>query len=127
MRSGGAGDVPAPPLRIAGGSVEAEQRLDADRETGGERGYAADGEQDTGHERGAVQGVVAYRQGLAVAAEQDLLVRHQAGNAHRVDMDVVNGRASGAVQLLLRGVRRRAEPGLAASLADHGRRTEGRA
>ena len=61
--------------------IEAEQRLDADREARRQRGDTPDGQQHAGHERGAVQRVVPDRQRLALAAEQHLLVRDQAGDA----------------------------------------------
>jgi hypothetical protein len=48
---------------------------------------------------------VADRQRLAVAAEQDLLVRDQAGQADRVHANVIDRGASGAGEFLLGGVR----------------------
>ena len=60
----------------------------------GERGFRRaaclwahlpDGQQHAGHEGLAGDGVVADRQRLALAAEQHLLVGHQAREAHGVD------------------------------------------
>src|SRR5215469_16266072 len=72
--------------------AEAEQRLDAHGEPGGQRGEPAD-------------------------AEQHLLVCHQPGQPHRVHPHVVHARAARARHLLPGGIRRRAEPALSPGLA----------
>ena len=74
-----------------------------------ERAHLAHGQQHAGHERLAVDRVVSDRERLAGPAEQDLLVGHQAGQAHRVDrlVDVPAGRRD-----QLRGARRGARRGV---------------
>ena len=57
----------------------------------------AHGEHDAGHEAAAVDGVVADRERLALSAEEDLLVRHEAGQPHRVHVHAVHERAAGAL------------------------------
>ena len=46
--------------------------------------------QDTGHERGAIQRVVADGEGLALRSEEHLLMGHQAAQPHPVHMDTVD-------------------------------------
>ena len=60
--------------------------------------HAAGAEQDARHEAAVVQGVVTDGQGLALAAEQDLLVGQQAAQAYGVHRDAVDVRAARAVQ-----------------------------
>ena len=74
--------------------------------------HAADAEQDARHEAAVVQRVVADGEGLALAAEQDLLVGEQAAQPYRVDRDAVDVRAARSVQGGGRGVglRRRSRP-----------------
>ena len=69
--------------------------------------HAAGAEQDARHEAAVVQGVVADGQGLALAAEQDLLVGEEAAQPDRVHRDPVDVGAAGAVQGRRRGVRLR--------------------
>src|SRR6478609_3424669 len=67
-------------------------------EPDGEAGVVADPAdalEDAGHERVAVEGVVPDRQLLPRVAEQDLLVRDQAPEPHRVDRDPVDPAAAG--------------------------------
>ena len=59
--------------------------------TPGPAGHGAHGQQHAGHERAAVVGVVADAQALARRAEDDLFVRHQAGQPHRVHVHAVGG------------------------------------
>lgn len=59
------------------GLREPEEALEAYGEAGRQGAEPAGREQDPGHERGPVQGVVPDRQRLAGAAEEDLLVGHQ--------------------------------------------------
>ena len=72
-----------------------------------------DAEQDARHEAAVVQGVVADGEGLALAAEQDLLVGEQAAQPDRVHGDAVDVRAAGAVQRGDGGVRLRGAARLA--------------
>ena len=53
---------------------------------------AADAEQDARHEAAVVEGVVADGEGLALAAEQHLLVGQQAAQPDRVHRDAVDAR-----------------------------------
>ena len=55
-------------------------------------------EQDARHEAAVVQGVVADGEGLALAAEQHLLVGEQAAQPYGVHRDAVDVGAAGAVQ-----------------------------
>ena len=57
-----------------------------------------DAEQDARHEAAVVERVVADGQGLALAAEQDLLVGDQPAQPHGVHGHAVDVRAAGAVQ-----------------------------
>ncbi len=57
--------------------------------------HAADAEQDARHEAAVVQGVVADGEGLALAAEQHLLVGEQAAQPDGVHGDAVDVRARG--------------------------------
>ncbi len=68
-----------------------------------------------------VQGVVPDGERFPLPAEQHLLMRDQAGHAHRVHVDLVHGRAARAGHLGHGGVRRRAEARLGAGRADHRR------
>src|SRR5436305_350450 len=52
------------------------------------------GQGHAGHERGPVVGVVPDRQALARRAQQDLLVGHQAAQAHGVDVDATRAVAT---------------------------------
>ena len=71
----------------------------------GRDGTARTAGDHSGHEGGPVQGVVPDGEGLAVGAEQDLLVGDQPAQPHPVDPDPVDLRAAGSGQLLNRGVR----------------------
>ena len=100
--------------------VEAEQRLEADRQSR-PRAHVPHGQQHAGHEGAAVHRVVPDRQRLAVGAEHDLLVRDQPRQPHGVHPDPVDVRAARAGQLLGGGVRRRTESGVPARLREQGR------
>ena len=86
------GRIDAPSLdeleaELAGaGDSEVEEGVEADGQarTGADR---LDREHDPGHERDAVEGVVADRQALAGGAEEHFLVGDHAPHAHRVDAD----------------------------------------
>ena len=80
--------------------------------------HAAHAEQDARHEAAVVQGVVADGEGLALAAEQDLLVGEQAAQADGVHRDAVDVRAARAVQRGDGGVGLRGAAGLGAGLGD---------
>ena len=74
------------------------------------RSDGLDRHHDPGHERRPVGGVVTDRERLPLAAEDDLLVRHQTREPHRVDADAVDVAAACAAHALVAGlaVRRRA-------------------
>ena len=65
--------------RVTSARAAPEQLLEADREAGGKRGQPLECEQDAGHVRLARVRVVADRQELSLAAEEDLLVRDEPG------------------------------------------------
>src|SRR5215211_3192947 len=65
---------------------EVEQRLEPDREPRPDH-HGPGGHQHTRHERGPIGRVVPDREGLPLPAEDDLLVRHQPGQPHRVHAD----------------------------------------
>src|SRR5205085_5107765 len=65
-----------------------EQVLKSDGDPGRQDAELREREQDAGHERIARDGVVADRQRLALAAEDDLLVRDEPRKADGVDRDV---------------------------------------
>ena len=73
--------------------LQVEEAVEADGEAG-VVGHRLDRQQDAGHERVAVVGVVADRQALAGGAEQHLLVGDQAPQAHGVDPDAGRARAA---------------------------------
>ena len=89
------------------------------------RGDLAHAQQHPGHEADAVEGVVAQHELLPHPAELDDLMGDQAALAHGVDVDAVHHRAAGAVGILLRRVRDRAEPRLGAAAGDRGRGVAG--
>ena len=87
-------------------------------------------QQHAGHEGAAVVGVVADAQALARRAEDDLLVRDQAGQPHRVHVDAVGplGAARpGQHEVRRRVGRQRAAAGGPARLGDDRRRVQRRA
>src|SRR6266542_5189391 len=65
-------------------SLQVEHGLEADGEARTVP-HVADAQQHARHEAGAVQRIVAQGEQLALAAEDDLLVGDQAGQADRVD------------------------------------------
>src|ERR671910_483041 len=67
-------------------SSSVKERLEADRQARWKGGQAFQREEDTGNVRLTREGVVTDRQELAVTAEQDLLVRDEAGKAHGMDL-----------------------------------------
>ena len=80
----------------------------------GPAGHRPDGGQHAGHERRPVQRIVTDGQRLPRAAQDDLLVRHQAGQPHRMHVDAVDGGAAGAVGLQGGGIGHVAESGVLA-------------
>src|SRR3954447_2665642 len=83
---------------------QVEQGFQAD----GQPGTAADaahGQEDSGHERYAVERVVADGQRLTRRAEDDLLMGDHPGDPQRVDAHAVDVGAPRAVLRLRRGVR----------------------
>src|SRR4029077_6686915 len=79
-----------------GGLLQAEQALQAYREAFGKQADIADGQQDAGHERYPVQGVVPDRERLPRPAEEYLLMRHQTRHAHRMHVELVHRGAARA-------------------------------
>ena len=89
--------------RVAGGRGSVvEDRLEADREARMAR-HPTDRPQHARHERGPVRRVVADREGLALSAEDHLLVGDETGQPDRVDPDVVDGSPADARDRLLVG------------------------
>jgi hypothetical protein len=87
-------------------TLEVEELLEADREARPRR-YRLHRQQDTGHERGAVEGVVADRECLARGTEQDLLVRDPAletKTVHAHAADFGPARTDGGFPLARRGL-----------------------
>ena len=74
-------------------------------------------EQHTGHERGPVERVVPDSQGLALGAEENLLVRHQARGPHRMHVQPVDHGAARSVERLRRGIGHGSEAGVRARAA----------
>src|SRR4051812_37679930 len=74
-------------------AIQLEELLQSDHGRPIERPDLAHGQQHAGHEGLARDGVVAQRQGLPEPAEDDFLVRHEAGKPDRMDrlMDVAAG------------------------------------
>ena len=85
---------------------------EADRQPGMVRD-PSDRHQDTRHERRPVGGVMADRERLALTAEDDLLVRDEAGQPDRVDPDAAQVAAADAGS----GLGRRARPGFGRAAA----------
>jgi hypothetical protein len=74
---------------ISGGPLlDGEQMLEPDQRRAGNRRHPSDRQQHAGHERLAVDRVVADRERLADLAQDHLLVGHEPGQAHRVDRDL---------------------------------------
>src|SRR5918995_2127225 len=69
---------------------EVEQRLEPHREPRPDH-HRPRGHQHTRHERGPIGRVVPDREGLSLPAEDDLLVRHQPRQPHRVHADPLDG------------------------------------
>ena len=76
--------------------------------------------QDTGHERGAIQRVVADGEGLALRSEEHLLMGHQAAQPHPVHMDTVDVGSASSGLLLCGGVGNRAQSGIGPGLGNLG-------
>ena len=111
------GEIVAQGLSFRGGwagsprSLRTSSALEADRERLGQATDASAGQHDARHERAAIDRVVADRQRLALAAEDDLLMGDEPGEPDRVDrlVDVgagvaeqlgrPGGRARGLVEL----------------------------
>src|SRR3712207_866371 len=81
-----------------------QDRIEADGETGWERPQAFEREEDAGDERVAGERVMPDREELAVASEEHLLVRDEAGESDAVDRDVAAERACGRLRRAGRGV-----------------------
>ncbi len=79
---------------------------------------APDAEQDTGHERHPSHRVVPDREGLALVAEQHLLVRDQPAQPDAVHADPLDVSAAGTVERRRGRVRDRRRAGFATSLGD---------
>src|SRR5699024_1325563 len=93
-------DGPAAPVRRQPAtSPDPEDALDALGQTGmlTDGAYACEHPR---HERHPVERVVPQRQRLPAAAEQHLLVRHQATQPDTVHVDPLHGRPAGAVGLV---------------------------
>src|SRR6266540_922925 len=65
---------------------EIEQRLEPDREPRADH-HGPGGHQHARHERGPIGRVVPDRERLSLPAEDDLMVRHEPGQTHRMDAD----------------------------------------
>src|SRR4051794_38313835 len=98
-------------------SAQIEEVLEAEGEARGGH-HSAGAQQDARHEAAVVEGVVADGEGLALTAEEDLLVGEEAAEAYGVDGDPVDARAPGTVQGGHRGVGLRGAAGALAGGGD---------
>src|SRR5262245_21470747 len=110
--------VRAEMARTTAWSGKVEQGLETDGEARS-RDDRANCEQNSRHEPGAIDGVMAQRQDLAGVTQDHFFVRDRAPEANRVDRNSVHGGSTRTVERALRGVRSLRGSCRLASFGDH--------